>query len=57
MLLWKSNWNRKPGTGLPEGTAVHLLFQLMRQKVNKGIQDLYNGVFSAIKTWQSLSLT
>lgn len=57
LLLLKSNWNRKPGTGLPEGTAVHLLFQLMRQKVNKGIQDLCHQALSAIKAWWSLSLT
>lgn len=40
----------------PEGVAVHLSFQLMRQKINKGKQDLYYQALSATK-FDSLFLT
>lgn len=33
----------------PEGTAVHLLFEVMRQKINKGKQDFCQQALSATK--------
>lgn len=41
----------------PEDTTVHLLFQLMRQKINKGKQDLCQQALSAIKLGKVSHLT